>query len=529
MNGNMFDGMVRPGMLSTEGIGDVGGRLVLVEVLAALTNYTHAPFVRQPQPYLPSNLMDDLVLENRRGGVSQQMVAGYAAHMGSLNNMPGEQSRIAGSGGYQENNKGLMKMKFRIQNGGINEEFISVLGYVTGNDLYGELSENATFVPTFSWKHSAMMGGNVGLDNLSMVVERVGRRTDYLLNDGSHAQSKGLVSMRPTDIMSAAGDVIAQNDVIKQAEMEGIQMSNAAPIYGSGSINHVGVILSNRRNFNPTKYSNQLLSGALKASNKVAFGDDDGARRTSDFASELNTISTISNDMLDSENRPSQDEFLSAMKDIGTLRNLRGWRVGDLAHIFPTFEDSIPPNGFPMMDTNQYEVIDYTEISQVFGTSSTVETIAQELIFNILDLMAGNGISRIDIKGSNCDEMAGEDRLSNIVMFPSGTVSLSNNDLDTAAKGIYICDELRHQIFNKLNGTTVNGLTPLRFRMCSELMGNTEIWLTNPNSESEGNEVYWCFPTFAPNPYSPVFGDNDTIAQLSDSVYSNIRSYILDK
>ena len=180
---SMFNEMNLFGSAGVEGVGDIQGRLVLVEVIAALTDYTHTPHNRAPMPYLPSNMMDELVLTNRQGLLTENEMKNYSAHMGRLNNMPGDISKIRG--GYTESNKGLMKLKFRIQNGGMNDEYISVLGYITENDVEGSISENAIFIPAFSWKHSAMMDNHVGNDGLSFTVEQMGRRTDYLINDGS--------------------------------------------------------------------------------------------------------------------------------------------------------------------------------------------------------------------------------------------------------------------------------------------------------------------------------------------------------
>lgn len=529
MSRNMFEGMIRPGA-DNGGVGEIQGRLVPVEVIAALTNFTHTPYIRRPNPYLPSNMMDDLVLDNRRGLVDPEQVKTFSAHMGRLNNMPTEQSRIMN--GFQEYNKGLMKIKFRIQNGGMKEEYISVLGYITNNtDDTGGIAEDATFVPTTSWKHEAQMSNNVGLNGLSFVTERIGARTDYMLNDGSYNQTKGLMTMRPCDVMSAAGDNIANNDVMRQAQAEGLGKNDEVPMFGAGSINHAGIICSKRSNLNQSKYSGELLNNALRANNKVRFNAsaDDGTRVTSDWSSEMSVISGLSSDMINRESRPSMDDFLHAIKQArGSLRNARGWLISDLLDIFPDFESAIPAAGFTLLDRSRYETIDFTEISQVFGTSSVVETVAQELIFNILDLLVSYGISGIFIKGSNYDEMATDDALSNIQLVPADVRSLTDNDVEAVMKGVNLCEDLKQQIFTRLNGTAIGGMVPIRIEMYADLMGDTEIRITNPNGDGVADEVYFQFPTFAPNPYSPIHGDNSTLAELSQSVYSNVRSYILD-
>lgn len=527
---SMFNEMNLFGGAGVEGVGDIQGRLVLVEVIAALTDYTHTPHNRAPMPYLPSNMMDELVLTNRQGRLTENEMKNYSAHMGRLNNMPGDISKIRG--GYTESNKGLMKLKFRIQNGGMNDEYISVLGYITENDVEGSISENAIFIPAFSWKHSAMMDNHVGNDGLSFTVEQMGRRTDYLVNDGSHSQTEGLAAMRPADVISAASDTIASNDVLARLQAEGLPGNGGGqPINGHGTINHVGLICSNRRNFNPSKYSESLLKGSVKATQQIMgnINNDDGNRITSDYSSEMNILSDMSQDMLDTEYRPSHDEFIETMKEVsGGIRNFRGWSIADIDYMFPNFEEIIMNNGCILLNKNEYPVTDFSEISEVFGRSSPVETIAQELIFNLLDVLVTNGLSGLEIKGSNCDSMASEDRLSNIELFPFNIKSLTNNDVQAFQKGTAACDMLRHQIFNRLNGYGLAGLTPLRIRLVASLFGSTEVWITNMSSENNGMEIYYCFPTFAPTPYSPVFGNNESLSQLSESVYGNIKSYFLN-
>lgn len=337
--------------------------------------------------------------------------------------------------------------------------------------------------------------------------------------------------MRPADVMSAAGDNLASDDVMSQAQSEGIKTSNTTPMFGAGSINHAGVICSKRANLNPTKYSGELLNAALRANNKTRFDQagDDGNRVTSSWSSEMQTISTISSDMVNRESRPGMDEFLSAIKNVTSgLRGVRGWRIEELMDIFPEFESAIPDQGFTLLDRSKYETIDYTEIAQVFGTSSSVETIAQELIFNILDLLISYGLSGLFIRGSNCDQMATEDALSNIELIPADIVSLTENDVEGPMKAMCLCEDLRQQIFTKLNGTMVGNMTPVRIEMTVRLFSDTELIITNPNGDGTADQVVYQFPTFAPNPYSPVFGNNQTLSDLAQSVYSNVRSYILD-
>ena len=525
---NMFNNMF--GTVSTEGAGDINGRLVLVEVIAALTDYTHTPFHRSPNPHLPSNLMDEMVLKNNQGILTGHEVDHYSAHMGHLNNIPGAQAKILG--GYSEYNKGLMKLKFRIQNGGINDDYISVLGYITNNDIEGAISENAIFVPSFSWKSSSNMSPVTGPDGLSVVTETIGRRSDYLINDGSYGQHEGLMSMRPADVIGAAGNIVRSNAEMAQYGREGLEVGGNNYFLGHASINNVPTILSNRRNVNPTKFANTLLKSTvnvIQQNHSNVWNTDNGVRSTANYESEESLLSTASNNLMNEEYGYGDDEFLVAMRDLnGTDMNLRGWTVGEINTMFPNFAEIIDNNGCVLLDRNQYEVIDFNEIAQVFGTSSGIETIAQELIFNILDLLITNGVSGLTIQGSNCDQMATEDRLSNIQLFPVNIQSLTDNDIYAFQKGTAICDQLRNQIFNRLNGAGLSGITPIRIHLQATLFGSTELRIQDMSQEANGVEVVYVFPTFAPTPYSPVFGNKGALDQLAQGAYSNIQSYFLN-
>lgn len=526
---NMFGDMMRGA--GVDSVADTEGQLVLVETLAGLTNYTHPPALRAPEPYMHSPMLEEMVLQNKSQGISPSQLKMYSAHMGGLNHAPSGTAEIRG--GFSEYNKGMMKMKFRVQNGGIHEEYVHVLGYITGNDLEGELSENAWFTPVFSWKSQKSMSTGIGLDALSMIKEEVGIRTDYLINDGSYSQESGLASVRPGDVMSNAGDSLAFGDVQKEAGEEQVQMASGFNSTSTGAINQLGVVCSNRKNYNPTRYAEDLLGGAINAQQKVMFnGVDDGNRVTTMFHSEMNIISDITTDMLNRESRASHDDFLNYMKDLNgatTYRGFRGWQVRDVASMFPNFADTIPATGFVTMDSSRFEVIDFTEISQVFGTSSVAEVIAQEFVFNLLDVLVANGLGGIHIEGSNCDQVATEDRLSNIEMYPSTPASLGDNDVMAGPRMVQACDQLRNQIFNKLNGSSCYQMTPVRFRVEAEMFGITQIWLSTPNEEDrEGLTVYMSFPTYAPSPWSPIFSDVETAHQLTNSIYGNVKSYFLE-
>lgn len=507
--------------------------LALVETIVGLTNYSHPPALRAPSPYMESTMMDELVTQNVSTGVSPTQLKHYSAHLSGLMTNPSEYATIRN--GFSEYNKGLMKLTFALNTGGISETMLTVVGYITNNDLEGELSENAMFTPVYSVKNHRTMTAGAGHDGLTAVRETIGLRTDYLINDGSHSQARGLASVRPGDVMGAAGDNLAYDDVMMQAQSEGIEGFNVVNTTSTGAINQMGIICSNRKNYNPTRYAEELLGSAVNAQKRLMhtscadgmYGQEDGSQ----FSNEMSIISEISATLLNNESKAAYDEFLNYMKDLNgstTYRGFRGWQIRDIVNMFPNFGQTIPPDGFVHMDRNRFQVIDYTEIARAFGTSSPMEVIAQELVFNLLDVLISNDLGELSLSGSNYKHMPTEDRLSNIIIVPYNGFPLGDNSSKLQYNMIQAAETLRHQIFNKLNGQHINSMTPIEFEVKAELFGFTEVRLSAPSEEHpEGIHYFFAFPTYAPSPWSPIFSDVESADQLARGVYANVKSYFL--
>lgn len=511
-----------------------GNQIILIETIVGLTNYSHPPALRTPAPYMDSTMLDEMVSQNKITGISQTQLKHYSAHLSGLTTNPSDFALIRG--GFSEYNKGLMKLTFLLSGGGVSETHLTVVGYITHNDLECELSENAMFTPVYSWKTHTTMTASAGQDGLSSVQETIGLRTDYLINDGSYTENRGLAAVRPGDVMGAAGDNLAYDDVMSQAAQEGIPDFKVFNTTSTGAINQMGVVCSNRKNYNPTRYAEELLGGAVNAQQQLMhnsvqpmWGEDNNGNGS--FSNEMAIISSISANLLNNESKAAYDEFLNYMRELNgttTYRGFRGWSIRDIVSMFPNFENTIPPNGFIHMDRNRFEVIDYTQIARTFGTSSPFEVIAQELVFNLLDVLISNDLGELSLKGSNYQQAATEDRLSNIVIVPFNGFPLSSTNQRLAHNMMQAAEQLRHQIFNKLNGQNINSMTPIGFEVNAELFGFTTVKLLAPSEYGDEVAYYFAFPTYAPSPWSPIFTDIQTADQLSRGVYSNVKSYFLE-
>lgn len=504
--------------------------LSLVEVNCALTDWCHTPVIRHITTGGSSVLMDEFAVKVRNGMATRADINELAPLMGTMNADPFTTASIRN--GYKEYNKGIMRLTFKIEDGDvIQERYISVLGYVTHNDLDDQLSTNAIFTPTFSWESMKRQNSQFGLSGSSF-MEKIGVKTDYILNDGSIPNTVGISTVRPVDVVNSTQGVINTQQIQESGLLDGQLKGGLFDVSNSfvglnGAVAATGVGTSKRANFNPTKYARDMLDAAKMYGDHISSCGDTSS--TSLRNSESQILDEISMKLGASETAISSDLFLLAIKNGIGSTSLRGWQgisVEELVSIFPNFENCIPENGFVMLDRNRFETIDWSEITQAFGSSGFIEVVAQELVFNILDLLVGNGLGRICIDGSNCDEVANvEDRLSNINLVPYDGASLSDNDFDLSGKMLDLCDGLKTQIFNRLNTSCANGVSPVRFTIKSRLFGMTELVISSPMT-NDNTEVVYTFPTFAPSPFSPIMGDTESVSAHGTNTYENLKRYM---
>lgn len=519
MNQNMFRGMGSEGPIETG-----SAELTLVSAKAGLTNYVHTPVIRNPDPYMNSTNLDELATMVKNGTCANSDVNFFAAESARLNPTHSGLGEIRG--GWSEYNKGMMKMTFRVQTGGLSEEYVSVIGYVTGNGASDGLTSDALFTPVFSWKHYQTLAGDFDLFNQSQISNVIGMRTDYLINDGS--SSGIMVSMRPGDVIDQTGDVLSQMDVKKEIIDNGIPFQGF-PTKGTSNIEFTGIVPSKRSNYNATQYTKELLSAAVNVQKDTRKNSSlQRNHTTSLYDAETQMLAEASKTLMFSEPTTSRDNFLSYIKSITgdtTWAHFKGWRISDLASFFDNFGEALSTE---LMGSDRFEVIDFTEIARMFGSNSEVEAIAQEINFTTLELLVKNGLGAISVTGSNCDHYATEDALSNIVIMPHEPASLKDDDPMLFQNAQDFAEGLKTQLLARLNGRGINTMTPIRFEVSTELFGTTQVWITlvDPNNPNQ-TTIHYSFPTYAPSPYSPVFGHAEDLNVLAESVYGGIKSYFM--
>jgi hypothetical protein len=230
-----------------------------------------------------------------------------------------------------------------------------------------------------------------------------------------------------------------------------------------------------------------------------------------------------------------RDDFFREMMQMtgnSQTRGFTGYSMADLEMAFPNIEEVMD---LTIMTSDQFIAEDYTQNTEMFGTSSQAEITAAEIEANMLDLMLKYGLMGISFRGSNCDNF-GDGGLDNIVILPYAPASLQDDDYQLGQKVDAFIEALTSQIFTKLNGLSINQLVPIRFDVQAELFGTTSIDLTvvDENNISNGFMmdaagsnvgIKRMFPTFAINTTSPVLGTSESAHEAGSNFFSNIQSY----
>lgn len=509
--------------------------VTLVSAMAGLTNYYNPQVIRNPAIDIDSTLIDQLTMENHAGGINPSTLLHTAVMSGGLN------AQASGFADIKEGwnqTKGLLKLDMVISDSPVMVEYMHVLGYITNNGSTQGLTRDAEFHPVMSWRSQETITSNMpgmGLDPTS-IQRKIGARTDYMFNDGAAGQD--LVTLRPSDVIDYGLEAATEADIMNQMSNEGLDGVQPQVNPAGSSIDRVGVIASRRNNTNPSSYAADILKAGtnLQRNSMMSSSSMDVGQGTSMWDGMFGELTQLSYQSQRYEPSMLHDPFFAEVMNglgfPGTLKGFTGYRIGDLAMVFDNFNDVLD---LTIMTDDQFQSVDYTQDTQTFGTTSLDEIIATQIEVNILDLLLKHGLNMISFSGSNCDQM-GDGGLDNIVILPYNPASLEEDDIRLYQKTDAFVEDLRSQIFAKLNGLTIHKMTPVRFRVDAELFGTTSIDISIVDDSNIGHGMpsdsyngpvgkVHKFPTFAINATSPILGHSQDARVAGSTFFSNVQQY----
>jgi len=509
--------------------------VTLVSAMAGLTNYYNPQVIRNPAMNIHTQLIDELTMQNHNGGINPASLLHTAVMSGGLNIQASSFANI--KEGWNET-KGLLKLDMVTQDSPVMVEYMHVLGYITNNASTAGLTRDAEFHPVMSWRSQETVTTNIpgmGLDPTS-IQRKIGGRTDYMFNDG--AAGNDLVTLRPSDVIDYGLEKATEQDLQTRMDEEGLSGIQPQVQPAGSSIDRAGVIASRRNNTNPSSYATDILKAGtnLQRNTMISSNSMDVGVNMGNWDGLFGELGNLSYQAQRHEPQMLRDPFFAEMMEnlgyAGNLKGFTGYRIGDLAMVFDNFNDVLD---LTILTSEQFTSTDYTQDTESFGTSSLVEVVATEIEVNILDLLLKHGLNMISFRGSNCDNF-GDGGLDNIVIFPYNPASLEDDDVRLYQKTEAFVEDLRSQIFTKLNGLNINGLTPIRFQVDAELFGTTCIDIAQVDDTNIGNgfsteeagqrvgKVHM-FPTFAINATSPILGHSEDARVAGSNFFSNVQQY----
>lgn len=506
----------------------------LVKARVGLTNFYHNQVIRNVAMDFDSTIIDQMTEENISGGISGATLLNAAVMSGGLNAQASGYANIVG--GWNES-KGLMMLTFVTEDTPVSVVYMNVIGYVTNNGSLEGLTTDAVFTPVMSWKSHETLTGSLNIDNPTNVKRTIGGRTDYLLNDGSQ---NSMISLRPNDVIDYSIERANQQDIMNRMQEEGLDHMIPTTTVGASDINRVGVVASKRSNVNPSMYAADILKAGTGYQRNASISNnmlDSMGTNESAFDGMFNELANLSYQASNVEPNLIRDDFFHEMMEMmGTsqMRGFRGWSIMDLVSAFENLNDVLD---LTFMDQSQFPTMDFTQNTEVLGTSQVEDIVSQEITLNIMDLMIKYGLNMISFRGSNCDNFGGDGGASNIVIMPYNPASLSDDDYTVGNKAEGFVNELQSQIFAKLNGVRLHQMTPVRFDVTAELFGTCviNIVVVDENNQQLGFSINdagvpngmfsRCFPTFALNNFSSVVGDKESAQVAGSNFFQNLETY----
>lgn len=506
----------------------------LVAARAGLTNYYHNPVIRNQAINIDSTIVDQLSSENHMGGIGASTLINAAVHSGGLNVQAAGFANIAG-GGWNES-KGLMMLDFTTQDSPVMVEYMHVIGYVTNNASLEGLTMDAMFHPVMSWKSQETITSSLSIANPTSVKRNLGARTDYLFNDGSSPDQ--LIALRPSDVIDYSLERATRDDMVDRMQEEGLDNFQPSTTVASSDISRVGIVTSKRQNLNPIMYAGDILKAGtnyqrsnMLSNNMMNIGGED-----SQWDGMFGELSNLAYQAQNNEPQLLRDDFFREMMQVMGISQMRGFTGYSIRDLVMTFDNLNDVLDLTFMSQTEFQVEDYTQNTEAFGTSAMAEVVAAEIEANILDLMLKRGLNGISFRGSNCDNF-GDGGLDNIVILPYNPASLEDDDYTLGHKVDLFINDLTSQIFTKLNGLRSQDLVPIRFEVTAELFGTTvlSIQLVNDANvgggfllEDTGSQVGMVtrsFPTFAINARSSILGNSESAQLAGSNFFSNIEAY----
>lgn len=485
----------------------------MVEAVFAVSNNQQDHYSRT-SVMNPSPMGVDEIFTNKMttGFVPPSVIEKVAQDSAGISTQSSGVSFIEGGWGQS---RGICKLSFKTRETANEEQKVIMVCYLYGGSVNAEagITPDTMVVPVKSWIIDyRSVPDHVGLPTVRAEYHE---GMNVLLDDPSEISGRGMVAIRPIDIVTSAqiaAYAALQNDgVINEGGPE------LAP--GNALLRSQGTLMSLSSNDSTVKHTTKLLEAAVRYNHNMQMNGHDEMNSLCDAASGQ-TLREVGVD--------ANPVFSYIQHSFGKtyLTGFCGWSVGELTNMFP----ELGIQGFAkvdLLDVSRFSVCDHRTDSGQFGSSSYAELYSTELHHMLLSEMFQRKISSVKFSMTN-DVPSDQRHLSiNGVIFMTGEfMPLADEDIQAPMNIEYLKQSIISQFYTRFDphnsGYPSNVVS---FVVEADLIGETKITIYL-NGDNENGMMY-TYASFGSNRDNLNIDNTGIGTSVAINMFNNLRNHFI--
>lgn len=446
---------------------------------------------------ISSEHVDQLKMEQYRGGVSASSINDIANSSGGLSSRP--QGYVNIEDGWNIR-RGIGMLKFQLTENAIVSTELSVLGYLVGGAASEEgISQDTVFVPVRSWETSTR--NKQDTFGLPMASTTITGSSQFLLPDPTG--SSQLKSLRPLDIANECLGFLA-------CEQEGVQAQYAGTV--TSDLNN-GVQISKTNNLDPSHHARELIKLSTMTIGQEMSGGIENSLADGMMSPGLGEATVTENAF-----------FRTMMVTLGSFSSagFQGWSIGEVNSVFNNLPDVM---SLQLLNEGNFAVVDNLMNSNEYGGSNNFEIIASELALLTVHLLITCGLTHLTFSATNNPhDFGGIEGSEDGVAFVFGECGSVLDDDAYAIQRVQRFETMmKNHFFRKHSTGYAHSTTIINVVVSCSIFGETSVELFFNGDQSDTRR--YINATYAINRTTSNITNTETGLQASKNYVENIKEY----
>lgn len=493
---------------------DITTTLRMVEATFGFSNCLHDHVERTQQMQIDSRNVDKMFINKLDNGfVPPSVITEVAEQSAGITAQAQGISYIEGGWG---NARGICKLVFVAEENITEVKKVVMVCYMYGGnaDAQAGITPDTVVVPVKTWILSTRQATDP-VQGLPVEKTFFVNGNNVLLDNPSDPSNRGMVSLRPSDIVTTSQIIEYQ----RSQQADDMPFGHDAN-YASGNalLKTQGMILSSSNNDSIVNHAQKLLEASVRYNHNIACNSLDPLTAISDASGmpTLRECATDSNPVF---------SYLQHQCGITYIGGFTGYTVGQLTMVFP----ELTQPGFAnveMLDASRFTVgHDSRAETKEFGTTSYYEILATEMYNIVLSELFARRLSAVNFSATNnvTPDMA-HLAINNVIVVSGIFTPLLDEDLEAPTNVEIFKQSIVNQFFSRFDPYNSGMPQQLVSVVCeANLLGVTRITIYLNGDETNGYQ--YAFGAFASNRNNLNVGQLSVATDTAIQMFTNLNSH----